>query len=276
MSSNFSVTTSNNSFISSSSHCLVKHVIRSTTCSTSEIDSTAKESSMVTSSSSLSLSFRCSWSLWHSITVSMAFWRDSCRQAMLLTSIDGCDITTSRSKLMYSVAETSVESYLTKLSNSSFSAKSVNWTSGWLFWNPHFLKQLTIVSSETSPQADFIQEIAFKTSTSWIMSVAFTLSLILEITNFKSFLRYLSLKFLMIPASNGWSLEVVLFGKNTTFMLEYRSLKLRMSRCVIHKKYNFPLSNFYLSINFSQNWYHNFGSHPCFRTGVVINVMGSG
>ena len=50
------------------------------------------------------------------------------------------------------------------------------------------LKQLNIVSSETSPQADFIQEIAFKMLTSWIMSVAFTLSLILKITNFKSFL----------------------------------------------------------------------------------------
>ena len=91
-----------------------------------------------------------------------------------------------------------------------FSAKLVNWTSGWLFRNPHFLKQLTIVSSKTSPQADFIEEIAFKTSTSWIMSVAFTL-LIIKITNFKSFLQYMSLKFLMVPASNGWSLEVVLF-----------------------------------------------------------------
>ena len=217
MSCSFSVTTSNDSFISPSSYCLVKHVIRSTNCSASEIDFIAKESSMVTSSSSLSISFRCSWSLWHPITVSMAFWRDSCRQAMFLTSIDGCDVTTSRSKSMYSAAETSVESSLTKLSNYSSSAKSVNWTSGWLFRNQHFLKQLTIVSSETSPQADFIQEIAFETSASWIMSVAFTLSLILEITNFKSFLRYLSLKFLMIPASNGWSLEVVFFWQKHDF-----------------------------------------------------------
>ena len=57
------------------------------------------------------------------------------------------------------------------------------------------------------------------------MSVAFTLSLILEITNFKSFLRYLSLKFLMTTASNSCSLEVVFFGKKATLMLEYRSLK---------------------------------------------------
>ena len=131
---------------------------------------------MVTSSLSLLISFRCSWSLWHPITVSMTFWRDSCRQAMFLTSIDGCDVTTYRSKLMYSAAELSVESSLTKLSNYSSSAKSVNWTSGWLFRNQYFLKQLTIVSSETSPKADFIQEIAFKASTSWIISVAFTLS----------------------------------------------------------------------------------------------------
>ena len=210
MSCCFSVTTSNDSFISSSSYCLIKYVIQSTNCSASEIDFIAKESSMVTSSSSLSISFRCSWSLWHPMTVSMAFWRDSYRQAKFLTSINGCDVTISRSKSMYSAAETSVESSLTKLSNSSSSAKSVNWTSGWLFRNPHFLKQLTIVSSENLPQTDFIQEIAFKKSTSWIMSVAFTLSLILKITNFKLFLRYLSLKFLMIPASSGLSLEVLL------------------------------------------------------------------
>ena len=98
-----------------------KQVIRSTNCSTSEIDFIAKESSMVTSSSTLSISFRCSGSLPHPITVSMTFWQDSCRQAMFLTSIDGCDITTSPSKSMFSAAETSVESSLTKLSNSSSS-----------------------------------------------------------------------------------------------------------------------------------------------------------
>ena len=140
MPSSFSVNTSNDSFISPSSYCLVKHVIRSTNCSASEIDLIAKESSMVTSSSSLSISFRCPWSLWHPITVSMAFWRDFCRQAVFLTSIDGCDVTTFRSKLMYSAVETSVESSLTKLSNYFSSAKSVNWTSAWLFWNPNFLK----------------------------------------------------------------------------------------------------------------------------------------
>ena len=82
MSGSFSVTTSNDSFISASPHCLVKHVIRSSNCSASEIDFIAKESSMVTSSSSPSISFRCSWSLWHPITVSMAFWQDSCCQAV--------------------------------------------------------------------------------------------------------------------------------------------------------------------------------------------------
>ena len=49
-----------------------------------------------------------------------------------------------------------------------------------------------------------------------------------------------------------------------------------MARCVNHKKYNFPLSNFHLLINFSQNWCHNIYSHPCFRIWVVINAMGSG
>ena len=188
-----------------------------------------------------------------------------------------CDVTTSRSKSMYSATETSVESSFTKLSNSSSSRISVNWTSGWLFRNSHFLKQLTIDSYGTSPQADFIQEIAFKTSTSWIMSVAFTLSLILEITNFKSFLRYLSMKFLMNPSSNGWSLEVVFFWQKHDFDVGILlALTFKMAQCVIHKKYNFPLSNFHLSTSFAQNWCHNSCSHPCFWIGVVMNAMGSG
>ena len=58
----FSVTTSNDWFNLPSSYCLVKHVIQSTNSSASEIDFIAKNWSMVTSSSSLSISFRCSWS----------------------------------------------------------------------------------------------------------------------------------------------------------------------------------------------------------------------
>ena len=61
---------------------LFSYHFQTTNCNASEIDFIAKESSMVTSSSSFSISFRCSWSLWHPITVSMTFWRDSCRQAM--------------------------------------------------------------------------------------------------------------------------------------------------------------------------------------------------
>ena len=57
MSCSFSVTISDGSFISPSSYCLVKQVIRSTNCSASEIDFIAKESSVVTSSSSFSISF---------------------------------------------------------------------------------------------------------------------------------------------------------------------------------------------------------------------------
>ena len=37
---------------------------------------------MVTSSLSLSISFRCFWSLWHLVTVPIAFWQNSCRQAV--------------------------------------------------------------------------------------------------------------------------------------------------------------------------------------------------
>ena len=47
MTCSFSVTTSNDSFILPSSYWLVKHVIRSTNCSASEIDFIAKESSFL-------------------------------------------------------------------------------------------------------------------------------------------------------------------------------------------------------------------------------------
>ena len=47
MSCSFSGTTSNDSFISPSSYCLVKDVIQSTNCSASEIDFTANESSFL-------------------------------------------------------------------------------------------------------------------------------------------------------------------------------------------------------------------------------------
>ena len=58
------------------------------------------------------------------------------------------------------------------------------------------------------------------------MSVAFTLLLNLEIMNFQKFLTILEFEISDDPVSNGWSLEVVFFGKNTTLMLEYRSIKL--------------------------------------------------
>ena len=99
---------------------------------------------------------------------------------------------------------------------------SNTWTSGRSFRKPHYWKQLITVWSKTFANADLIHETAFKLSTYWMISVVFTLLPILEITNFKSFFRYLNL---IIP-SKDWSLDAVFFGKKTTLILEKRSLKL--------------------------------------------------
>ena len=106
-------------------------------------------------------------------------------------------------------------SCFTKLANSSSSSwSSFCTTPSWsLLQKPHLRKQLVTVWSETSSHAALIQEIAFNTWTSWIISKAFLLSSILEITNFVSLIRYLTLKFPIIPPSRGCSLDVVFLDK---------------------------------------------------------------
>ena len=151
--------------------------------------------------------------------------QDFCRQAILSTSTKDCQVETSMLKLIESEAETSEGSSFTKLANYS-SSWSSTWTSGHSCQIPNLWKPLITAWSRTSSHADLIHEIVFKMSTPSMMPIVFTLLLILEIANVKSFCRYLTLEFLIIPMSRCWSLDVVFFVKKTTLTIEKRSLKL--------------------------------------------------
>ena len=98
--------------------------------------------------------------------------------------------------------------------NSSSGSPASKYTSE----NPHFSKQCFIVSLVIGSNVWFTYPIQCRRSTPWIISDAFLQSSILEITCFKSCLRYLTLKFWMILASQGCNWEVVFLGKNTSLM----------------------------------------------------------
>ena len=105
----------------------------------------------------------------------------------------------------YSSGSTSMVKLFRRSSNSSSGSSASKDTSE----NQHFLKQCFIVSLVIYSNAWFTHLIHCRRSTPWI-SDAFFPSLTLEITCFKSCLRYLTLKFWMIPASQGCNWEVVI------------------------------------------------------------------
>ena len=86
------------------------------------------------------------------------------------------------------------------------------------FEKPHFSKQCFIVTLVICSNAWFTRPRQCRRSTLWIISDAFFSSLILQITYFKNYLPYLTLKFRMISASQGCNWEVVFLGKNTSLM----------------------------------------------------------
>ena len=67
-------------------------------------------------------------------------------------------------------------------------------------------------------EAWFTHLIHCRRPTLWIISDVFFPSSILEITYFKRCLQYLTLKFRMIPASQGSNWEVIFLGKNRSLM----------------------------------------------------------
>ena len=131
-----------------------------------------------------------------------------------------------------------------------------------------------IVWSQTSFHAALIQEIAFNISTSWIISEAFLLSSIREMTHFKSLFRYLTLKFLIIPASRGCSLDVVFLGKKTTLIFEYETTKFSRwqgALCIKNKMFLLAAAIFRLILVNTESI--NFACHPWFLTWIVMHVI---
>ena len=82
-------------------------------------------------------------------------------------------------------------------------------------------KQFLIVVSKTLFQAVATHVIAWRMSTSLAISDALRLFEILAITWRNNVFRYFTLKFLKMPAYNGWRREVVFLRRNTIFMLLY-------------------------------------------------------
>ena len=135
-------------------------------------------------------------------------------QPFFCTLIGISDVSTSSSNDAYSPGITSMVKLFRRSSNSSTGSSASKGTSE----NLHFSKQCFIVSLVICSNAWFTHLVHCRRSTPWIISDAFFLSSILEITCFKSCLRYLTLKFRMIPASQGCNWEVVFLGKNTSLM----------------------------------------------------------
>ena len=92
--------------------------------------------------------------------------------------------------------------------------------------NPHFWKQLVIVSVDTSFQATCNQWIAFAMLTSCIISEAFLPSSVREITYFRNPFLYLYLNALIMPVSSDCNRKVVHFGRkiSLTFLKLFRSV----------------------------------------------------
>ena len=100
-------------------------------------------------------------------------------------------------------------------SKSSYSLTSISSLSPLML---HFSKQFLIVKLVTSFQASCIHQIAAITSTPLKIFVADASSWMLASTFLTILFQYLILKFWMMPASSGCSLEVVFFGKKLTLI----------------------------------------------------------
>ena len=173
-------------------------------------------------SSSPSLSSKTTSSLTGSgfFTLLMHSIRASCLHPNVSITKEGSAVDTFSSQSTYSSAERSGQSSWTSADNSGSSSSSSSIRSASLFRKPHFSKQCFTVEGKTSFHTRCTHLIAIKMLTSLIMSEAETLSLIRDRTYLTNDFLYFTLKFRIIPASNGWSLDVVFFGRNIILMWE--------------------------------------------------------
>ena len=107
---------------------------------------------------------------------------------------------------------------MAKLSRRSSNSSSGSYPSKGTSENSHFLKQCFIWFLVISSDAWFTHLIHCRISIPWIISDDFFPLPIFEITCFKSCMRYLTLKFQMMPASQDCNWEVVFLDKNKSLI----------------------------------------------------------
>ena len=146
------------------------------------------------------------------IASSRACYRQSIK-SVFIWPIDVVRLLSSNLTKSSSVISSSSRSWIRRLSNpSSISLSLVMLLTG-SCPNPHFWKQLIIVSVDTSLEPTCNQRFAFAGLTSCIISEPFLPSSIHETTYFSSLFLYLNLNFLVMPASSGCNREAVHFSK---------------------------------------------------------------
>ena len=158
--------------------------------------------------------------------------RDFRRQSILCSLIRGSDAGISGSTFTYSVAETSGHNSWTSASNSK-SSSSIFVKSLFLIIQ-HFSKQFFIVVLVTSFYAYWAHQMVISMFTSLIICVAEEYSLIVASPYSTNLFLYFTLKFWIIPASSGWTLEVEFLGrKNNLYLQKWIYYWFRMTRSII-------------------------------------------
>ena len=228
--SNFLVTVDTILWLSSSKkeHSLILSSIFNDSVKLSVSSSVSSTSS---SSSSSSSEIFCAM-FFSSKTALMQSSCDFCRQSILCSLIRGSDAGISASKFTYSVAESSGQHSWKSASNYK-SSPSISIKSSFLII-PHFSKQSFIIIPVTSFHASWAHRMAISMFTSLIICVAEEYSLILASAYSMNLFLYFTLKFWIIPASSGWSLEVEFLGrKNNLYLRKWIYYWFRMTRSII-------------------------------------------
>ena len=142
----------------------------------------------------------------------------------------------------------------TNVSNSKTSS-SISIKLSLLLTTPNFSKQFFIVIIVIFLHASCAHWMVISMFTPLIISVAVGFSLILARSYLTSLFLYLTLKFWIIPASSGWSLEVVFLGRKMIFICKNESTidsrwHVALSR---NKMFFFCSNNNFLLNHFSTN-----------------------
>ena len=137
----------------------------------------------------------------------------------------------------------------------------------------HFSKQFLIVMLVTSFHTSCSHQIATITSTPLKTFVADASSWMLASIFLTSLFQYLTLKFWMIPASSGCSLEVVFVGKKLIFICKkLTNHRLWMTRSIAEKNNDLSALKYELSVEKYQYSFHYFRCHSRCRIRKIVNI----